>query len=101
MSRPVSLCVRVCGAVLLGLAVVGTPLPAVAQSLPSGWATRDIGSVGATGSASGSGASFTVNGAGADIWDAADALHFTARTMTGNGSIVAQVSTIEQVNAWT
>jgi endonuclease/exonuclease/phosphatase family metal-dependent hydrolase len=77
------------------------PLPAVAQSLPSGWATRDIGSVGAVGSSSGSGSTFTVSGAGADVWGYDDAFRFTYRTMTGNGSLVAQVSTIEQVNAWT
>ena len=47
-----------------------------AQSLPSGWSTTDIGAVGATGSASYSSGTFTVTGAGADIWNSADAFRF-------------------------
>src|SRR4051812_17963286 len=57
------------------LACVGAA-PAVAQSLPGGWSTTDVGAVGATGSGGGGGGSFAVTGAGADIWGTADAFRY-------------------------
>src|SRR5947209_1572004 len=84
------------------LAVTVAPaIRLLAQSLPSGWSTTDIGAVGATGSASGSGGSFTVSGAGADIWGTADAFRFVYTTLTGDGSIVAQVTSEQYVANWT
>jgi endonuclease/exonuclease/phosphatase family metal-dependent hydrolase len=74
--------------------------PAFAQ-LPTGWATSDIGAVGATGAAASSGTTFSVNGAGADIWGYADAFRFAYTQLTGDGSIVGRVATIDDVNAWT
>jgi hypothetical protein len=74
---------------------------AFGQSLPSGWATTNIGSTGAAGSASGTGGSFTVTGAGADIWGNADAFRYAYTTLTGDGSIVAQVTGVQFVNDWT
>lgn len=80
------------------LLLVLNPAPAAAQSLPASWATADIGAVGATGSAVGS---FTVKGAGADVWGSADAFRFAYTTLTGDGSIVTQVLTLDAVAAWT
>ena len=77
------------------------PVAAAAQSLPSGWSSADIGSVGAPGSASVSGSTFTVAGAGADIWDSADAFRFAYTTLTGDGTIVARVATEQYVANWT
>ena len=74
---------------------------AFAQSLPAGWATTDIGAPGATGSATGTGGSFTVTGAGADIWGNADAFRYVYTTLTGDGSIVAQVQGVQHVQDWT
>jgi len=82
------------------LACLVSSVPAFAQ-LPSGWSTSDIGAVGATGSASGSGGSFTVAGAGADIWNTADAFRFVYTAMTGDGSIVSQVTSEQYVANWT
>jgi len=72
-----------------------------AQSLPSGWSTTDIGAVGATGSASYSSGTFTVTGAGADIWNSADAFRFVYTTLTGDGTIVARVASEQYVANWT
>lgn len=72
-----------------------------AQSLPTGWSTSDIGTVGATGSASYSSGTFTVSGAGADIWNSADAFRFVYTPMTGDGSIVADVTSVQYVANWT
>ena len=74
---------------------------AAAQSLPSGWSTSDVGAVGATGSASGSGGSFTVTGAGADVWGSADAFRYVYRTLTGDGTIVSEVTSEQYVANWT
>lgn len=83
------------------VAVLCSFVPASAQSLPSGWSTADIGDVGATGSASGSGGSFTVTGAGADIWGYSDAFRYVYVPMTGDGSIVTEVTSEQYVANWT
>jgi hypothetical protein len=76
---------------------------AIAQPtpLPAGWAARDIGSVGIAGSARESGGTFTISGAGADVWNTADALHYAYTPMSGDGSIVTRVDSVEYVAAWT
>ncbi len=72
-----------------------------AQPLPDGWSTTDIGAVGAAGSATGSGDAFTVQGAGADVWGTTDAFRFAYTTLTGDGSIVANVTSEDRVADWT
>lgn len=69
-------------------------------AVPSGWAASDIGSVAVAGSSSGSGGSFSVVGSGADVWGYADAFQFAYRTLSGDGSIVAQVASLDYVQAW-
>ena len=80
----------------VAITVTGAP-----PGLPSGWAHADAGATGATGSATFANGTFTVSGAGADIWGTADALHYAYRTLTGDGTIVARVTSIQNVNAWT
>jgi phosphatidylserine/phosphatidylglycerophosphate/cardiolipin synthase-like enzyme len=71
-------------------------------SLPAGWQGRDIGSVGLNGSASESGGTFTVRGAGADVWGTGgDAFHYAYRPLSGNGTIVARVASLAGSDAWT
>jgi len=72
-----------------------------AAALPTEWATADIGSVGVTGSARASGGTFTVSGAGADVWNAADAFRYAYLPLSGDGTIAARVVTVESVAAWT
>jgi regulation of enolase protein 1 (concanavalin A-like superfamily) len=69
--------------------------------LPTGWQSRDIGTVGQAGSASEASGTFTVSGAGADVWGTADAFHYAYTTLAGDGSITAQVSSITGSQAWT
>ncbi len=73
----------------------------VPSSLPPGWTDQDIGAVGVSGSASASGGMFTVTGAGTDVWGTSDAFHFAWQPLTGDGTIVARVASIEGVQAWT
>ena len=68
-------------------------------SAPS-WSDADIGAVGAVGSYSLNAGSFTVNGSGADIWNAADAFHFVYTPLNGDGTITARVVSQTNTNVW-
>jgi phosphatidylserine/phosphatidylglycerophosphate/cardiolipin synthase-like enzyme len=81
----------------VGAGVSAPPPP----PLPAGWASRDIGSVAAAGSASFSGDTWTLRGSGADIWGAADEFHFASRTMTGDGTVLARVGSVTNTDLWT
>ncbi len=71
------------------------------QANVTDWASRDIGEVGAAGSASEEGGSITVQASGADIWGDYDELHYVYQKLNGNGSITARVNSIEpNVNTW-
>ena len=87
--------------VRIAIALMFSAGPAVAQSLPAGWSATDIGAVGVTGSASGANGAFTIAGAGADIWNAADAFRFAYTTLTGDGTVVARVASEQFVSNWT
>ncbi len=84
---------------------ISEPFTLVARSsspLPDTWQSRDVGPVGAAGSASFAGGAFMVHGAGADIWGATDAFHFVAGGGgSGDFDLVARVASVENVNAWT
>lgn len=70
-------------------------------SVPSGWQTQDVGSVGVAGSSAATGGTFTVHGAGADVWGAADAFQFAYTPLSADGQIVARVAAMDAVAAWT
>lgn len=68
---------------------------------PSGtWSLTDIGSVGLSGSNEANGNIITVRGAGADIWENADAFRFVYRTLTGDCTVEARVESLTNTNAW-
>jgi len=72
----------------------------VPAGLPSPWTQQDIGSVGVAGSATCTSGTFTIKGSGADIWGAADAFHYVYQPLNGDGTIVARVATVQNLNAW-
>ena len=78
-----------------------TPTPTPAPVLPSPWLSQDIGPVGAAGRSYAAGGTFTMLGAGADVWGASDALQFAYQPLRGDGTIVARVTTVQNVHAWT
>jgi len=43
---------------------------------------------------------YTMTGSGTDIWDQADEFHFGYKMLTGAGSIIARVESVENTNAW-
>lgn len=72
-----------------------------AQALPPPWTSTDIGAPSATGSASESGGTFSVRGAGGDIWYSSDQFHFAYQQIAGDADIRAQVAGVEYIHAWT
>ncbi len=64
------------------------------------WTSTDVGDVGASGSATQEGDTWTVRGAGDDIWGTQDAFQFLHRTVNASGFIVARVSDFQGVNAF-
>ncbi len=71
---------------------------ALAQSLPAPWAGQDVGAVGQAGSASYANGVFTVRGAGADIWGAADAFQSVLQPISGDAQIVVRVASLQNTN---
>jgi cysteine-rich repeat protein len=63
--------------------------------------SQDIGAVAATGSWNLSSGTHTVRGSGADIWGTADEFRFSYQSVSGNATITARVSSVQNVNAWT
>jgi len=43
---------------------------------------------------------YTMTASGADIWNNADEFHYAYKSLTGAGSIVARVESVENTNAW-
>jgi glucose/arabinose dehydrogenase/PKD repeat protein len=76
------------------------PWPALVP-LPDGWTDADIGPTPNAGDAGWDGSEFSVSGGGADVWDRADAFHFVARDLTGDGRITAHVAAVSGAAAWT
>ena len=66
-----------------------------AQPLPSSWLDQDVGSTGVAGSASYTSGTFTVKGAGAQIYGAADAFHFVYQPLSGDGTIIARLVSVQ------
>ena len=69
-------------------------------ALPSPWQTVDVGAVGLAGKATFDGVSYSVSGAGADIWGTADAFRYVYQSLTGDGQITARVASVQNTNVW-
>lgn len=72
----------------------------VAPALPAPWVARDIGATAPAGSSTHAIGTFTLRGAGADIWNKADAFHFMSQPMTGDCTIIARVLTVPNAHPW-
>jgi regulation of enolase protein 1 (concanavalin A-like superfamily) len=89
--------VGVCLAVLTVLAI---PSRSIAQTLPSPWLTRDIGSPSPAGSATYSNQQFTIKGSGNDIWSSSDQFRFVYQPISGDVEIVARIGSFTAVDPW-
>ena len=87
------------GRVVLLLGLIAAMAPhAEAQPLPAPWTNTDVGSPRVSGSASVSGGTFTVTGAGTDIWKSSDQFQFVYQPVDGDVEIVARVASIQQIH---
>ena len=43
---------------------------------------------------------YTMTGSGADIWGTADQFHFAFKTLTGAGTIIARINSVQDTHAW-
>ena len=76
---------------------VGTPTitPQAAPSVgacPTGWNCQDIGNPALVGNQSLSGGTWTVSGAGGDIWASSDQFHYVWQTVSGDATVSARVT---------
>jgi regulation of enolase protein 1 (concanavalin A-like superfamily) len=86
-----------------GSAVAGATFSSVAVTTPPSalsWTSADIGAVGRAGAFTVDGGRLNVAGAGADIWDTADAFRFAWREWTGDGEILARVNSVQYTHHW-
>jgi regulation of enolase protein 1 (concanavalin A-like superfamily) len=67
---------------------------------PSTWSNRDIGSPALAGRSSESSGTFSVTGAGRDIWDSSDQFQFMYQRVDGDVEIVARVTAIGYADRW-
>jgi RHS repeat-associated protein len=65
------------------------------QPLPGTWLDQDIGQAQYAGSASYSNGVFTIKGASGQIGSTADVTHFVYQQLSGNGSIIARVASLQ------
>ncbi|MGH9410782.1 MAG: SBBP repeat-containing protein, partial [Vicinamibacterales bacterium] len=70
------------------------------RGLPSGWVDVDVGDPGAPGGATYSDGDFSVSGAGADVWGTSDAFNYAYMPLSGDGTIVAHVTTVSSEANW-
>ena len=73
--------------------VAGDPVPAP-------WTQTDIGSPQLAGSGMYSNGTFTIRGAGNDIWQTADQSHFVSQNLPANGEIIARVKSQSSSDSW-
>jgi regulation of enolase protein 1 (concanavalin A-like superfamily) len=86
-------------AILLSAAAVGM---AYADTVPSPWVGRDIGTPAVAGGSSfdATQKTFTITGAGSDVWDTADQFHFVYQQVSGDVDIIARVDSILHTDPW-
>ena len=66
--------------------------------LPAPWSSQDVGAVGPAGSASYSNGTFTVRGAGANIWGTADSFRYVYQQANGNLQMWARITSMQNTN---
>ena len=64
------------------------------------WTSQDIGAPALSGSTTILGNTFTVKGGGNDIWADADQFQFVHQTLTGDGQIIAHVTSQSPTDPW-
>jgi hypothetical protein len=90
----------VANGVIFANSVDGTVSAFAPVSCPTGWSCGDVGAVGIPGSQLLNGSTWTVQGAGADIFNSPDAFHFVWQSLPGDGAVSAQVTAQQATNSY-
>ena len=69
-------------------------------TLPSPWASRDVGSPSLAGSAAAAGGTFTVAAGGENIWGTSDQFHFVYQRLQGDVEVIARVASLQHADSW-
>jgi outer membrane protein assembly factor BamB len=67
---------------------------------PADWQCADLGGATPSGGQDLSNGTWTINGGGGDIWDTADSFRYTWQSMSGDGTLSAQVLSQSNTNDW-
>jgi hypothetical protein len=84
----------------LGTVVFDTVAIGQASTCPVNWNCADIGAPATTGGQSVNGTTWTVQGAGGDIWGTSDQFHYLWQGLTTDGSVSAQVTSQTNTSPW-
>jgi hypothetical protein len=76
------------------------PPPPPPPSCPGGWSCADIGAPALAGSQSLSGSTWTIQGAGGDIWGTSDQFHLVWQSLVADGSVIARVVSQTNTDSW-
>jgi regulation of enolase protein 1 (concanavalin A-like superfamily) len=87
-------------AVTVAICVLSCISDGRAQSLPSPWAARDIGTPALDGDATFSSGVFRIEAAGTDIGGSRDQFHFVYRAVSGDVDVRARVDSITLADVW-
>jgi regulation of enolase protein 1 (concanavalin A-like superfamily) len=71
-----------------------------ASGLPAGWTAADIGAPATAGSTQYASGTFTVEGAGVDVWDRSDQFRYVYQAFTGDVEITSRVVSLENTDEW-
>lgn len=74
--------------------------PVISNVWPDPWIKQDVGTVGVAGDTAFTNGLFTLKGSGNDIWDRADAFHYTYQPLNGDGQIIARITSLQDTNSW-
>ena len=69
-------------------------------TLPAGWTSLDIGSPTPAGSGSESSGTYTIKGGGADISGTSDQFQFSSKDLSGDGTVTANCTAVQNTNGW-
>ena len=84
-----------------GAASNGVTFTVPTAGLPAPWVSRDIGAPAVAGGAIYTPYTFSVSGAGADIWGAWIGSSTSYQPLDGNGTIIAAVTAVQGQDPWT
>jgi uncharacterized repeat protein (TIGR03806 family) len=67
---------------------------------PPAWQSRDIGAVGRPGSVAAIEGGIALTGSGEDIWNASDEFRYYYQALTGDGELIARVTSLTNTHGW-